>query len=36
VQIWAALVMGSVMAGLLIAVVSAAERFTLRAMGAQP
>ncbi|WP_349262320.1 ABC transporter permease [Geminicoccus sp.] len=36
VQIWAALVMGSVMAGLLIAVVSAAERFTLRAMGARP
>ncbi len=35
VQIWAALVMGSAMAGALIAVISQAERLTLRAMGAR-
>jgi NitT/TauT family transport system permease protein len=36
VQIWAALVMGSLLACLLIALVGLAERLTLRAMGAQP
>jgi NitT/TauT family transport system permease protein len=36
VQIWAALVMGSVMAGALIAIVSGVERFTLKSMGAHP
>jgi NitT/TauT family transport system permease protein len=35
VQIWAALVVGSVLAGLLIALINLAERLTLRAMGAQ-
>jgi len=35
VQIWAALVMGSVLAGALIALINLAERLTLRAMGAQ-
>lgn len=35
VQIWAALVMGSAMAGALIAVISQAERLTLKAMGAR-
>jgi NitT/TauT family transport system permease protein len=36
VQIWAALVMGSAMAGALIAVINQAERLTLKAMGARP
>ncbi|WP_027133841.1 ABC transporter permease [Geminicoccus roseus] len=36
VQIWAALVMGSVMAGLLIAAIAWMERITLRAMGTKP
>ena len=35
VQIWAALVMASLLAGLLIMAVTATERFTLRAMGAR-
>jgi NitT/TauT family transport system permease protein len=35
VQIWAALVMGSAMAGALIAVINQAERLTLKAMGAR-
>ena len=36
VQIWAALVMGSVMAAALIAIVSGIERVTLKSMGARP
>src|SRR3954453_7692644 len=35
VQIWAALVIGSVMAGVLIAVIGQVERLTLKAMGAR-